>query len=88
NLPDIPSPPLQSIAFRMEVVARVNAGTPPEQIAGDMHVQPETVEVIVEQYRRDGQVKLDTVEYGPIPAETRQKAEVLLRDGWTAAAVA
>ncbi|MFM0228554.1 hypothetical protein PQR32_42065, partial [Paraburkholderia dipogonis] len=88
NLPDIPSPPLQSIAFRTEVVTRVNAGTPPEQIARDMHVQPETVEVIVEQYRRDGQVKLDTVEHGPLPAETRQKAEALLRDGWTAAAVA
>ena len=83
NLPDIPSPPLQSIAFRKEVITRVNAGTPPEQIARDMHVQPETVEVIVEQYRRDGQVNLDSGGHGPIPAETRQKAEALLRDGWT-----
>ncbi|MFM0674572.1 COG3415 family protein, partial [Paraburkholderia sediminicola] len=88
NLPDIPSPPLQSIAFRKEVVTRVNAGTPPEQIARDMHVQPETVEVIVEQYRRDGQVNLDSGGHGPIPAETRQKAEALLRDGWAPTAVA
>ncbi|MFM0558148.1 helix-turn-helix domain containing protein, partial [Paraburkholderia sediminicola] len=86
NLPDILGLPLQSIAFRKEVIARVNAGTPPEQIAGDMHVQPETVEVIVEQYRRDGQVKLDSG--GPLPAETRQKAEALSRDGWTVTAVA
>ncbi|MFM0228550.1 hypothetical protein PQR32_42045, partial [Paraburkholderia dipogonis] len=86
NLPDIPSPPLQSIAFRTEVIARVNAGTPPEQIARDMHVQPETVEVIVEQYRRDGYVQLDTG--GPLPVETRQKAEALSRDGWTTAAIA
>ncbi|MFM0674576.1 COG3415 family protein, partial [Paraburkholderia sediminicola] len=88
NLADILGLPLQSIAFRKEVIARVKAGTPPEQIAGDMHVQPETVEVIVEQYRRDGHVKLDTGGQGPMPPETRQKAEALLRDGWTMKAVA
>jgi hypothetical protein len=53
NLPDIPSPPLRSPQIRKDVIARLQAGTPPAQIAQDMHLQPETVELIDQENRRD-----------------------------------
>ncbi|MFM0260582.1 hypothetical protein, partial [Paraburkholderia sediminicola] len=53
NLPDIPSPPLRSPQIRKDVIAGLQAGTPPARIAQDMHLQPETVELMDQENRRD-----------------------------------
>ncbi|MFM0176765.1 hypothetical protein PQR33_46630, partial [Paraburkholderia sediminicola] len=52
NFADIGTP-LRSPQIRKDVVARLQAGTPPAQIAQDMHLQPETVELIDQENRRD-----------------------------------
>ncbi|EIF32291.1 hypothetical protein BCh11DRAFT_00010 [Burkholderia sp. Ch1-1] len=46
NLAVFPSPPLASNSLRQTVMARLNAGASRVEIARDMHIQPETVDLI------------------------------------------